>query len=72
MPKDGKKRAANPNSPYTLPWDDVLQALRDIGYDGPFNLELPRYQSCFTTEDLPLALKLAVNVGREMMRVVEG
>ena len=71
MPKDGK-RAANPNSPYTLPWDEVLKALREIGYDGPFNLELPRYQSGFTTEDLPLALKLAANVGREMMKVLEG
>ena len=66
-PGDGSKKAANPNSPYTLPWDEVLNALREIGYDGPFNLELPRYQNCFTTEDLPLALKLAVQVGRRMM-----
>ena len=47
--------------------DEVLKALCEIEYDGPFNLELPRYQNCFTTEDLPLALKLAVQVGRRMM-----
>ena len=71
-PRDGKKRAANPNSPYTLHWDEVLSALREIDYDGPFNLELPRYQNGFTTEDLPLALKLAAQVGNRMIREMKG
>ena len=50
----------------------MLLALREIGYDGPFNLELVRYMSGFRTEDLPLGLKLAVQIGRRMMREVEG
>lgn len=28
----------------TIAWDDVMQALRDIGYSGPFNMELPGEQ----------------------------
>ena len=57
---------------FTVPWGGVLEALRDIHYQGPFNLEIPRYIDSFTTEDLPLALKLAANVGQKMMQVVLG
>ena len=69
--KEAGRTAAKPAGLYTVPWDEVLEALREIGYDGPFNLELPRYQSIYTTEELPLALKLAATVGRRMMRVLE-
>lgn len=56
---------------FTQPWDEILKALADIRYDGPFNLELVRYTPNFTTEQLPLALKLAAEVGKTMMRQLE-
>ena len=62
-----------PNRPsgiLTIPWGDVLEALREIHYQGPFNLELPVYQEAYTTEDLPLALRLAADVGRKMMGAI--
>ncbi|MBE5995769.1 MAG: sugar phosphate isomerase/epimerase [Lachnospiraceae bacterium] len=56
-----------PNPEYSIPWDDVLSALKEIGYSGPFNLELLRYMECYMTEDLPAALGTAASVGRRMM-----
>ncbi|MBR3436556.1 MAG: sugar phosphate isomerase/epimerase [Lachnospiraceae bacterium] len=66
VPKSSRK----PGEYFTIPWDEVLSALREIGYDGPFNLELIRYLNGFRTEDLPLAMKLAVQVGQRMMKEV--
>ena len=60
----------SPNPEYSIPWDDVLRALKEIGYSGPFNMELLRYMEGYTTEDLPAALKIAVSVGRRMMQAL--
>ena len=37
----------------TVPWAETMAALREIGYDGLFNLELPGENKC------PLAIRLA-------------
>ena len=71
MPERALKAPRKPGEYFNIPWDEVLLALREIGYDGPFNLELVRYMSGFRTEDLPLGLKLAVQIGRRMMKEVE-
>ena len=58
----------SPNPDYTVPWDDVLAALKEIRYDGPFNMELLRYMDGYMTEHLPGALRTAAEVGRRMMQ----
>ena len=52
---------------FTVPWDEVLTALKEIGYDGPLDLEIYRFADCFRNEELPLALKLAATVGNAMI-----
>jgi sugar phosphate isomerase/epimerase len=46
----------------TIPWDQVLQALRAINYQGPFNLEVPGEQKCpdpIRAAKLDYALRIA-------------
>ncbi len=51
---------------FRMPWDDVLSALREIGYSGPFDLEVFRFIDNFRTEELPLVMRLAAEVGKAM------
>ena len=49
----------SPNLNYTVPWDEVTDALREVRYKGSMNLEILQYTSLFPTELLPTALQLA-------------
>ena len=50
-----------------MPWDEVLAALKDIDYSGPFSLEAFTFYDCFRDEELPLALELAARVGKSLI-----
>ena len=50
-----------------MPWDEVLAALKDIDYSGPFSLEAFTFYDCFRDDELPLALELASRVGKSMI-----
>lgn len=58
---------------HTLPylgrfhWDDVLAALKKVGFEGNFNFEIITYLSRFPSELLPEALSLAAKTGRYMI-----
>ncbi|MBQ6470302.1 MAG: sugar phosphate isomerase/epimerase [Lachnospiraceae bacterium] len=56
---------------FTLQWKEVLAALKETGFDGPFNMEILKYMNRFTTESLPTALKLAAMTACEMAQVLE-
>lgn len=49
-------------------WDDVLQALADIGYDHPFTFELQHYLLYMPLELTPSAIRLSREVGEYMIR----
>ena len=58
---------------HTLPylgrfhWDDVLAALKKIGFEGNLNFEIISYLNRLPVELLPDALKLAAKTGRYMI-----
>ena len=67
LPDGARHRDFQKKDPYlSQPWDKILAALKEIRYEGPFNLELPKFFSHFATEHLPLALQLAAGVGKMM------
>ncbi len=59
-----------PNKNFTVPWNEVLAALREIRYQGPFNLELLHFLDVFPTEQMPLALRLIAETGKMMMKEI--
>ncbi len=62
---------------HTLPylggfhWDEVLAALKKVGFEGNLNFEIITYLSRFPTELLPDALSLAAKTGRYMINKYE-
>ena len=62
---------------HTLPylgrfhWDDVLAALKKIGFEGNLNFEIISYLNRLPVELLPDALKLAAHTGRYMINKFE-
>ena len=58
---------------HTLPylgrfhWDDVLGALKKVGFEGNLNFEIITYLARFPAELLPEALNLAAKTGRFMI-----
>ena len=54
-----------------LPWDSILEALAEIGYDGDFTLEVGGYCKLFDEEELPAALALAATKSRKYMKKLE-
>ncbi len=71
--RDWAERSANPDRPkpnafFAVPWDEVLAALRDIGYRGPLDLELLRFLCLFPTEQMPVTLQLIAETGQMMAK----
>ena len=62
---------------HTLPylgkfhWNDVLAALKKIGFEGNLNFEIVSYLNKLPIELLPDALKLAAHTGRYMIDIFE-
>lgn len=62
---------------HTLPyqgmvnWDNVMKALKKIGYEGPLNFEVPEYFGKMPKELLFDALKMAHAVGRHLIAKFE-
>ncbi len=54
----------SPSLTYTVPWDEVTEALREVRYGGSMNLEILQYASIFPTEMLPGALRLAADAAK--------
>ena len=54
----------SPSLTYTVPWDEVTEALREVSYSGSMNLEILQYASIFPTEMLPGALRLAADAAK--------
>ena len=55
--------------PYTMKiqWDEVLKALKEIGYEGDFTFEAVNFFKGFPEELIPDAASLLCKVGRHMM-----
>jgi len=53
-------------------WNDIVQALAEVGYAGDFTLEVFLFLKAFPTEALPDALTLAHTVGRGLIAQIEG
>ena len=52
-------------------WNDIVQALADVKYEGDFTLEVFLFLKAFPTEALADALKLAHTVGRGLIAQIE-
>ena len=59
--------------PYTgfVNWDEVLQALADIGYCGAFAFEIQHYLPAMPLALVPRAMELSASVGRYMISILE-
>ena len=55
----------------SLNWDNITQALADIGYQGDFSMEILYYAESFCDELIPDALKFAAQVGRHLISRIE-
>ncbi len=51
----------------TVDWPAVLRALRDVGYDGPFMLEVIRHTDRMLALDPEQATRVAVDAAREIL-----
>lgn len=51
-------------------WDDILGALSEINYRGVFNFEIQHYLPGMPKELVPLAMRLAYEVGMQMAQKV--
>ena len=66
-----------PNNFHILPyhgfvdWDEVLQALADIDYSGPFAFEIQHYLPHVPMQLVPAALEMSLQVGRHMIEVLQ-
>ena len=62
------------NDSHTLPflgkidWEDVIAALREIGYEGNFTYEVHKYLKGYPNELIPAALTHMETVGRYLIR----
>lgn len=54
------------------PWEDVLKAIAESGYEGDFTYEADEFLSNFPKECMPYASRLMADVGKEMIRKIEG
>ena len=63
-------RADTHTIPYTMKiqWEEVLQALKDIEYDGDFTFETVNFFKGFPIELLQEANDFLCKVGRHMMK----
>lgn len=52
----------------SMNWDNIIEALREIKYQGDFNLEIVGYTEKYEAEMLPAALKFAADTGRYLMK----
>ncbi len=53
-------------------WKDILSALKEVGYQGPFTFEADTFLYKTPESVLPAALKLMVDLGRSMISQIEG
>ena len=60
--------------PYTMnmDWDDIISALREIGYKGNFTYEADNFLRRFPDEFMPTAVKFMADLGRTMISKIEG
>jgi len=54
-----------------LPWDELLSAMADYGYDGCFTLELPHMGKYYSEENMAAAYALAAATGRKLINRLE-
>ena len=57
---------------YSIPWEEVALALRDIRYGGPINFECGTWFGSFPKDLIPEAMALCVKAARPFARIVEG
>ena len=52
-------------------WKDILAALKEVGYQGPFTFEADSFLYKIPAPVLPAALKMMVELGRHMIAQIE-
>lgn len=63
---------------HTLPglsemnWDEITKALADVDYKGDFNFETQHFFDSLSYEETETGLKLAAQIGRKMIKKIEG
>lgn len=53
-------------------WADILSALREVGYNGPFTFEADNFLRQVPEAILPTAVRMMAELGRYMIKVIEG
>lgn len=59
--------------PYSggINWNEIMEALRDIGYTGDFDMECLRFSNALPAELMPHALSYTYNVGMQLLRLIQ-
>lgn len=71
MPAFGKLEGSGSKNTFSVPWNEVVRALSDVGYDGPFNYECSTWYGSFARDLIPEAMALSAKAAKNVIRLIE-